>query len=235
MFDDTLKATWKRAEAGTPPLSRAQIEERLRPMARWSGRALEGAAWTYLCLLTTTAVLSAVNLFGYRENSSMLAVESGLLAASLACAAFSGWLIAGLRRITRADLPLIQTVERRLAFHDRWFGAWLATGAATPWLLSLAINTLVDNQDGAYRINHPIEFAALTAVMIGCTYVMLRVSLTPSVRALQAVLHDLRAEALETTPEVAAVRRRARTWLAVGVLLLALSVILGVLVWFRVV
>jgi hypothetical protein len=233
MFDETLKATWKRAEAGTPPLSRAELENLLRPVARWSGRALEVVTWLYLALLGVTALLSAANLPGYRGNQTMFAVEIGMLALSLAFAAFSGCLIAGLRRITRADLSLVQTVERRLAFYERWFGLWLAIGAVTPWMLSLAINTLVDNQGGVYRINHPIEFTVVTGAMVGITYVALKVSLTPGVRAMRAVLLDVRAQALDATAEIAGVRRRTRVLMAFVTGLLVLGVLIGLWLWWK--
>jgi hypothetical protein len=202
-------------------------------VARWSGRSLEVVAWSYVALLAAAATLSTANLPGYRGNSTMLAVESGLLVVSLAFAAFSGWLLAGLRRITRADLPLVETVERRLAFYDRWCGAWLVAGAVTPWLLSLAITTRIDNQAGTYRIDHPVEFAVVTAAMLGITYFALKTSLTPSVRAMRAVLQDVRAQALDATAEIAGVRRRTRVLMAVVTALLVLGVLAGIVLWLR--
>lgn len=233
MFDEELMATWKRAEAGGPPLSRGAIEDLLRPMVRWSGRALEAVAWIYLVLMACAAVLAVVNLPGYRGNPVMTTFEAGLALVSAACGTFSAWLAVSLRRIGRADLPLVETVERRMQFYDRWMGPWMIVGAATPWLLSMAINTLIDNQGGEYRVNHPWEFALVTAVMFGFTYVALRVSLMPSVRAAQAVLLDLRAEAIGATPEIASMRRRTRVWMALAVVLLVLGVLAGLWMWWK--
>ncbi|MBL8861177.1 MAG: hypothetical protein JNK02_04115 [Planctomycetes bacterium] len=233
MFDEALKTTWKRAEAGQPPRSRAELEGLLWPVARWSGRALWAALWTSIALLGVTAVLSSLNLRGYRGNATMLVVEGGLLALSLAFLAFSAWLIARLRRIMRADLPLVETVERRLALYDRWFGAWLVVGAMAPWMLSLAINTLIDNQDGTYQIHQPIEFAVVTAASLGVMYVALTASLAPSVRSMRAVLHDVRAQALDATAEIAEVRQRTRRVRAVLAGLLVLGVLAGLWLWWR--
>lgn len=86
---------------------------------------------------------------------------------------------------------------------------------------------------GTGRVNHPVELVLVTAMMLGFTYVMLRISLAASMQAMRAVLHDLGAEALDATAGVAATRRRARAWMAVGVALLAFGVIAGLWLWRR--
>ena len=230
MFDDDLKATWARAGKGTP-LSRDEIEALLRPTARRTGRGLEFLAWTHIVMLGLTALLALANLPGYRDNPTMLAVEGalGFVAAVFCILTFR--LLAGLRRIARADRPLVETVEQRLAFTEQAYGPWLLMASLTPWMLSLAITTLIDNEQGHYRINHPGEFALVTAVMLGITWVSTRFSTVNAVRELRAVLHDLRGQVLDATSALVPVRRRSRAWLVLGVVLLALSVILGLLLW----
>ena len=230
MFDEDLKATWARAGAG-PPLSRAEIEGLLRPTARRTGRGLEFLAWTHILMLGATALLALVNLPGYRDNSTMLAVEGALGFVSVAFCGLSVRLLAGLRRIGRPDRPLLETVELRLAFTEQVYGPWLAMATLSPWLFTLALNTLIDNDQGHYRINHPLEFVVVTAVMLGITWASLRFSTVNAVRELRAVLNDLRAQALEATPALGPARRRSRAWLALGVVLLSLGVIFGVLLW----
>jgi hypothetical protein len=231
MFDETVKNVWKRGETGAPPLSRAAIEELLRPAARRTGRALETLVWTLVAMLALSALLAAVNLYGYRANPSMLAVEGALAAVCGVFAALGVRLSVELRRIARADRPLMETVERRLAIYERWFEPWLLVAAATPWLFTLAINTLIDNDHGVYRINHPWEFAVVTAAMLGIMYAALRLSLIPTVREMRAVLHDLRTDAIDETPVIEGVRRRAKIWTVIGVVLLAVAVGFTVMLW----
>jgi hypothetical protein len=231
MFDEMIKGAWNRAGAGAPPLSRAAIEQLLRPSARRTGRALELLALSYTVMLVLAAALAAANLLGYRGNPTMLAVEGGVLALSAAFAAFGVRIYAELRRIGRSDLPLAEAVERRLAFYERRIEPWLLMAAATPWLLSFAINTLIDNDRGTYRINHPVEFGLVTAAMLVGTYAALRLSLVPIVAELRAVLHDLRAQVIEEMPRAEATRRRSRAWTAVGVVALAVALLFSLWLW----
>lgn len=231
MIDESMKAAWKRAGAAAKPLSRDAIEELLRPAARRTGWALEFLVWTHVLMLAVTTLLALANLPGYRDNPTMITVEIVLAAVSASFAALGIRILAAIRRVQRADLPLVDSIERRLAIHDRWLGAWLVTASASPWLLTLGITTLVDNEQGTYRVNHPIEFAVVTVVMFGGTYLMLRVATNPTLRELRAVLHDLRAEALESTPGIEVVRRRSMVWMAMGVAVVAIVLALTVWSW----
>jgi uncharacterized membrane protein len=224
-------ATWKRADAAATPRTHAELETLLQPSARRTGRALEAAVWSHLGLLAVALGFALANLGLYRGNATMLAVELGVASAALAGLAFGAWLIARSRAIARANLPLLETIERRLALHGRWFELWAFAAAVTPWLLSLAINTRIDCADGAYRVNQPLTFVAVSLCMVAFCWVMVRVSLAPTVSELRAVLHDLRAQALDETPAIEGVRRRSRTWIVLGVVLLVLGVIAGVRTW----
>lgn len=231
MLDEDLKAVWKRAGAGTPPLTRTAIERLLQPTARRTTRALATIAWTHCAMLALTAVLAVANLPGYRGNATMLAIEGGLGLVALALGAATLRLIGCLRRLERTDRSLLETVERRLEFTGRWYEPWLLSASVTPWLLTLALNTLIDNEQGRYAIHHPLEFAVVTAVMIGITFASLKLATGTAVRELRALAHDLQTEGLDQVPKLLALRRRTRIWMAIGVVLLSLGVIAGILLW----
>ena len=231
MLDEDLKTVWKRAGEVARHLSRGEIEGLLRPTARRSGRALEFLVWTHVVMLALSAALALANLYGYRANPTMLVVEGAIAALSAAGCALSARLVASLRGMDRGDEPLMELIERRIAFTERSYRRWLLVATPGPWLLSLALNTLIDNERGSYRVNHPLEFAVVTAVVLGITYASLRFATGRAVHELRSTLHDLRAEALEATPELQAFRRRSRVALAIGVVLLSVTALLGVLLW----
>jgi hypothetical protein len=230
MIDEDLKALWKRG-APTATLTRGDLEPMLRPTARRADRSLAVITWTYAVMLGVTVVLALANLPGYRQNPTMLAVEGGIAIVSAALAVATTRLMGRLRTMSRADVPLLEAVEARLAFAERNYGRWLWTASATPWLLAHAIVTLIDNQGGVYRVNHPVEFALVTAVMFAITYASLRFATATTVHELRAIAQDLRVEALEATPGLAVARRRSRRWTALGVVLLTLAVLAGLWLW----
>ena len=231
MFEEPMKDAWKRAEAAGPRLSRAAIEQLLRPGARRTGRALESVVLTHVIMLGISVVLAVVNLYGYRANAGMLTIVGALAVLAILSGSFGAWIIARLRRIEPADLPLIESVEHRLSLCGRAFELWLVAAAATPWFLSTLLNMLIDNESGKYRVNQPGGFIVMTAVMFGITYFALRVSLGPTVREMRAMLHDLRAEALDATPQMMLVHRQARRRIIICVVGLAAVVLGTVVLW----
>ncbi|MCC6406560.1 MAG: hypothetical protein IT453_05320 [Planctomycetes bacterium] len=231
MFDEDVIRMWKRADASAVTWSRGTVESLLFPAARRAGLALEHAVWSQVAMLAATVGCAAFNLYGYRGNATMLAVEFALALVSAGCAVLGARLALSLRRAGRADQPLLETLQRKLALYERWYGPWLFVAAATPWLFSLALNTWIDNEQGAYRIHHPYEFGAVSAAMLGITYGMLRVSLAPIERELRAVLDDLREDALLATERIRPAQRRSRLWLALGVLALAGAVLASIWLW----
>jgi len=230
MFDDDLKALWKRGgREGT--MSYAQIERLLQPTARHAHRIFAVLTYTYAAMLGATVVLALANLPGYWQNAVMVAVVGAIGIVSAALVLATVGIMRRLRAIDRADQPLLEAVNARLAFAERGYRAWLLTASVTPWLLSMAVVMLIDNEAGGYRVNQPIEFAVVTAAMVAITYASLRLATAAAVRELRAVARDLGTESLEATPGLAEARRRSRVWMAAGVVLLTLMVLAGLWMW----
>lgn len=230
MFDDDLKALWKRAGTETS-MSYAEIEHLLQPTARRAHRGLASITYTYAAMLGATVVLALANLPGYWQNTVMVIVVSAIGTVSAALVLTTLGLMRQLRAIDRAEQSLLDVVNARLAFAERGYRRWLLMASATPWLLSQAIVMLIDNQAGGYRVNQPVEFVAVTALMLAITYASLRFATANTVRELRAVADDLRAESLEATSSLAEARRWSRVWMVAGVALLTLAVVAGFWMW----
>lgn len=233
MFDEELRATWRRGDADLPTRPRQDLEALLRPTERRTVRTLCGVLATYVALLVIAAVIAVSNIRLYRENEAMLAVELVVALAASVLGAFGVRLWVRLRDSARTDRPLLETIERRLAWYERGFEPWLVAAAFAPWLVTLAINTWIDEEQGSYHVHHPLEFAAVSALMVGLTYGLLRISLAPTAKELAATLHDLRADAFEATPSVEPLRRRTRVWMALAVGLLVLGVAAALVLWWQ--
>ena len=62
----------------------------------------------------------------------------------------------------RADESVLATLRRRLHFHRTKFEVWMWVVTATVYLLQFAINTMIDNDGGQYRINQPGFFVGVS-------------------------------------------------------------------------
>lgn len=233
MFDDDLMDTWKRAGSGAAALDREELERMLRPSVRRTGRALGSTLLVYTTVPLATAVLAAANAAHFDGHSTLVALELSIAALAAAFALHAFGLFLRLRAADPARLSLVEGLRRRLALYERSFGTWMLTASVTPWLLSMAINTRLDAEDGVWRVNHPFEFVLVSAAMVAITWFALRVSLRSTVFEMRASLQDLLAEALEATPRVAELRRRTRGWMLALTLLLVASVAVALWLWWR--
>lgn len=231
MFDARLMELWKHGGNSARPLERAELEALFRPLAARHFTAQSVLLATHLGMLVLGAGLAAANVALYRANPTMRSVELALLAVSAAGAWLTFQRLCELRRLERADGTLLETFERASAFHARRLLPWTLGASLTPWLLTLAVNTRVDAEDGRYVIHSPLEFAFVSCVMIALTFVLTRRSLLALEHEQRTLRVDLAAEELAASAALPALRRRQRLETVLAALLLGLAVALSLWLW----
>ena len=89
-----------------------------------------------------------------------------------------------------------------LAFYRSRATVWMWIAAVSLVVFTFALNTLVDNVDGHYAINHPLVFVFVQIAMLLVLAVSFHISHEPRARELRAVLTDLESQLLERTDAV---------------------------------
>jgi hypothetical protein len=225
--DDLIERLWAKREE-EPKMTREEIARALRPRLGRSSNILKFYLWFYLGALLATLVLQGINLAGYRTNATMLAVHAAVTVAALSFVAFGIHMAGAIGRLDRMDEHLADAVNRRLAFFRGKYEVWLWACSVSLLLLTWAINTLVDNADGTYRINKPFVFFGTQAVMLFGMYAVFKAAHLPVVRELRAVLEDLKAQMMGHTEAADALKERWRRWWVVLVVFLTIMLLLGV-------
>jgi len=183
----------------------------------------------YLFALLANIVLLSMNLYGYRSNPVMLAVESGLLGLSLLFLGYGFFIFMRIREINNFSKDLRELLQSKIKFLRFHYEIWLIITAIVFWILSFALNTLVDNQDGFYRINRVGFFVVVSLVMLVFMYGVQKLSAEISMRTLKAYLSDLEDSYLGRTEKVEMRRRKMKlVYLVLGIIL-TLTCILGIL------
>lgn len=224
--DDLVERIWHGA-GEEERMSPEQLVGTLRPRVERGSRVLYTYLWTYLLIQMGTLVLAGANLPGYRSNPVMLGVEGAICLSTLAFAAYGIWLFGEVRRLERMDEPLVVAVRRRLAFYRTSYRAWLWITALSLVMFSFALNTLIDNVDGRYPINHPLVFFGTQVGMLVLVVASFHLAHGPYLGELRAVLADLEAQVLDRTLVVDRDRGRARAWRLVLVAVLLALLALG--------
>jgi hypothetical protein len=153
-------------------------------------------------------VLIGFDLYGYRSNPVML---KALIPMFIACSSFFGYgvfLLSYIWQINHSDFDLVTTINRKLKVYRRHYEAWMWIGAVSLLLLGFALNTLVDNDQGTYRINRPVFFAVICLSMLLFIYGIQKIAQIKVVREIRIYLSDIQNEALEGSHQIEQAKRK---------------------------
>jgi hypothetical protein len=222
MSEDAIQKIWDEGE-GKVVKTREEIEAYLQ--SRFHRQAFFMPLFIYLNLgvLAVTLVLEILNILGYQDNPTMLAVQSGVTVITVAFIAYGVHLLRYLVGMEQVDEPLLARLERRKRFFKTRYEIWMWIMSAGGLLLIFAVNTMMDNQNGQYRVNRPGFFTGIHAVMLLAMYLFLKMSHHPLTRQWKAVQRDLENQITDHTEYV---ERLQRTWWLFGSIALAIVFLL---------
>ena len=102
-------------------------------------------------------------------------------------------------------------------------------GAVTCLFLSLALNTLIDNDQGTYRINRPVFFVVISLLVILFIYGVQKIAQFFAVRQIKVYLTDLQNDALEGSRKIEESKRKQFIVYLILALILTILFILGII------
>ena len=208
-------------------MTHEQLTAVLEPRAERSSRVLIAYVWTYLLVQVATLLLAGANMAGYRSNPLMLGVQIGVALAALGFAAHGVWLYGCVRRLQRMDETLAAALRRRMAFYSTNSTTWMWLAALSFVALGFALNSLIDNVGGTYRINKPLVFVGVQVAMVLFLVASFRIAHEPILGELRAVVGDLEDQVLDRTKRLDQDQARWRRWRIALAVVLALLLVLG--------
>jgi hypothetical protein len=189
----------------------------------------------YMLMLAASVVIQIINIGGYAGNSLMLLIHGIVLIVSAAFLVYGAVLLSKVIQMTRPDLDLTTTIRSQIRFYKRDYEIWLWLVAFSVLLLTFAVNTMVDNDNGIYRINNPLTYAGLQIGIFFFMYLILKAAHYPLLKELRAHLSDLENQTTEATARFETQKRKWRWWMVAGMLaiaaLLAYAAIKGIVVY----
>ncbi|MFT7678238.1 MAG: ABC-type Fe3+-siderophore transport system permease subunit [Planctomycetota bacterium] len=226
MNENSIEHIWQTAgEEGA--LSQEQLIAALQPRAAHAARDLRRQVWSYLLLQLGTLLLVGANLQGYWHNPLMRSIELGVGLAALAFAIHGVRLHGEVQHLDRMDQSFEAALQGRLAFYRSHADTWIWLAALSVVGFTFALNSMVDNVDGSYRINHPAIFAGVQVGMLLALVASFRLAYEPHLRQARAALADLEAQVLDRALHVDDGLKRLSRWKFVLAAVLTTSLVLG--------
>jgi hypothetical protein len=211
-------------------ITHTMVEKYLKPrISKTSALLVFNLAFYSLVQLVNISLL-AINLVGYRSNPVMLSALIPLLIISIAFLLYGYFSFLKLKEIRNYSETLLTMLKQNLSFIRTYYEIWMIIISFSALILIFGLNSLVDNQEGLYRINKPLYYAVVNIGVFLFIYGTQKLSSTFSTRTLKIYLTDLQNSFLEGSQKMENRRKRFR-WL--GVILLALLLIAFIFGLFR--
>jgi hypothetical protein len=232
MENNDLTRIWKEGNQETLEnrrFERSELEAFLKPKVNKSTLSLNANILVYMAAQLAAMVLIGFDLYGYRSNPLML---KALIPMFIACASFFGYgvfLLSSIWQIHHGDFDLITAINRKLRVYRTHYEAWMWIGAVSCLFLTFALNTLIDNDQGTFRINRPVFFTGVCLLVLFFIYGSQKIAQFVAVRQIKVYLEDLQNDALEGSRKIEEARRKQLVVYLILAVLLTLLFILGII------
>jgi hypothetical protein len=208
---------------------RSELEAFLRPKLNKITLSLKLNILVYMTAQVAAMVLIGFDLYGYRSNPLMLKV---LVPMFIACSFFFGYgvfLLSHIWQINRGSFDLVTAVNRKLKVYSTHYEAWMWIGAVSLLFLTFALNTLIDNDGGTYRINRPVFFTVVCLLVILFIYGSQKIAQFFALRQIRFYLEDLKNDALEKSCRIEKEKRKYFLFFLIITLILTMTFIWGII------
>ena len=208
---------------------RSELEGFLKPRIRKVARSLNLNILVYMAAQAAAMVLIGFDLYGYRSNPIMLKV---LIPMFIICSAFLGYgvfLLTYVWLVNHGNFDLVTAINRKIKVYRTHYEAWMWIGAITLLILCFALNTLVDNDQGTYRINRPVFFVVISLLVVLFMYGVQKIAQLFAIRQIRVYLTDLQNDALEGSRKIEEAKRKWLVVFLILALILTIFFILGLI------
>ena len=207
-----IQDIWEKGKSQQREVSLQEIERAIKPSIRRQTFTFRLYIWIWLLVISATMVLGGMNIAGYAINPAMLVTQLILTVISILFGFYGIHLLSELSIIDRADENMIALLKRRLRFYRSKYEIWNIMMAAMIPVLSFAVTSYIDNQNGVYRINKPLVFFGVILMQFIFGYTIVKISQYPVIKEIKIFLSDLEAQVLEGTQKLTELKIYWRRW-----------------------
>jgi len=183
----------------------------------------------YGAIQLVNIILLSMNLAAYMNNSVIMWILIAQLIFTIGTLVFGIDVYYKFREINNYSDSLQNLIQKQLWFYRKPYELWLVLASISAIILASNLNLYVDNDNGSYVINNKVMFVVVTLMAFLVIYGSQKVTSLLGLQKLKAYLSDLQQGVLDSSEGLERFKRRY-LWLWITVfLLLAASLVFGIL------
>jgi hypothetical protein len=227
-----LHTLWQKAQKKiieNQKLTKMEIEAYIKPRIRKTSLSIKFNLLFYSALALVVIGLLLINCMNYFSNSIILIINVSIIYLS-GYILYFGWNGFKEFRDTETGSGKYTTeLKKKLNFFNRIYERWLLFIPILTLSLIYSINTMIDNQDGIYKINKPFLYISINLIIFIGIYLMNKVHSNLILADFKKYILDLENEVLEKTLEID-IRRKRYIWVFISItIILIIFFILGLI------
>jgi hypothetical protein len=210
-----LHKLWQKGQQkiiGNQKLSKMEIEAYIKPRVKRSTFSIKFNLIFYTILAFASLIILVVNSLFYITDPVFLVVNAIGIILSAYIVYYGVYSYQQMRETEGGSGDLSLELQKKIDFYRNIYGKWTWFIPILTLILIFALGTLVDNQDGTYKINNPLLYAGINVVIFLGIYLVNKVSHDFWLKDIKSYLKDIENQLMEGTLEIES-RKRRFAWL----------------------
>jgi hypothetical protein len=222
MNKQDLHRLWQKGQqkiTSTQKISKMEIEAYIKPRVKKSSIGIKFNLIFYTLLAFACLIILVLNSFIYITDPVILLINAFGIILSAYIIYYGGYSYQKIRQTEKGTENLSLELQKKIDFYNRIYGKWKWYIPILILILIFAVGSLVDNQDGSYRINKPIFYAIINGVIFFFIYLVNKITHDFWLKEIKSYLQDIGNQLMEGTIEIET-RRKKYAWVIFLIIIL---------------
>lgn len=232
MENQKLHSLWQKGQqqfSRHQNLSKMEIEAYIKPKVKKSSLGIKFNLSFYTIMAIAAFIILAINSIYFITQPIILLFNlTGMIISAFLV--YYGWFSYKRFRETESGTEdLSSELRKKIDFYSRIYERWMWFIPTITLVLIFALNTLVDHENGTFKINKPLLFIGINIFIFTGIYLINKVSQRHWLREIKDYLNDLDSQLLEGTLKMES-RKKKFAWLLLLIfVILTAFLILGII------
>jgi hypothetical protein len=232
MESNDMLNTWEEGNKklfSNTKISTEMIEQYLKPKISKTSAIFTFNLIFYCIFQLAAAGILIADIIGYKTNPTMLSALIPLLVVTVGFLVFGYFSFLKIREINNYSENLMLLLSKKLSFLRTYYETWMVIISFSTLIMIFALSTMVDNQEGYFRINNPLKYIIISISVWLFIYGTQKLSSLISTRELKGYLNDLQNNFLEESQKIERQKKKFRWFLLFLALVFTALFVLGLL------
>jgi len=205
-----------------------EIEAFIKPRVKKSVIGIKFNLIFYSIIALACFIILLLNSVFYITNPVILMINAIGIMLSAYFVYYGRYSFQQLRETEGGIQDLAVELRKKIDFYNRIYERWTWFIPTVTLILIFSINTLIDNQNGTFKINKPFLFAGINVAIFFGIYLINKITHEFWLKDIKSYLKDIDNQLMEETLDIESRKKKLTWWIFLIFLILTAMFIWGI-------